>query len=302
MAVSRQKKNANYFAAAGLLILINFISSVNDVLAFYVGHDINPNQIAFIRFLVTMISVLPFMLPKGSFYFKTKMPSMHMLRAIIGAVAIGSVTYSVVNIPLLKNTCIFFSEPIMFLLLASIFLKEKVDFARWGCTLLGFLGIIIITYEDFKTFNYWIWVPILGTFSFSLITLIARKMSEDEHMYTLLFYFGLGTSILFFFPAILVWKPLTWGQLGLLIFIGVNGNLMQVCMFHAFKFSDVSAFLPLRSTEMLFTFLFGYYIFNQVPGVATIVGGVVIAVGALLLTVLEKKKEIQERKGRLSQG
>lgn len=281
----------NYLAAAFWLILVNFISSIDDALAFYVGQDVNPIQIAFFRFFITMISVLPFMLPKGTFYFKTKIPFMHFWRGFIGALAIVSVTYAVVRVPLLKNTCISFIEPILFLPLATIFLKEKVDAVRWFCTLLGFVGMLIITYRDFQTFNLWIIVPIIGAFFFTVTTLIARKMAYEEHIYTLLFYFGVATFLVFLVPGIIVWKPLTWLQCGLLTILGINGNLIQVCMFKAFHVSDVSAFMPLRYTELIFTFLFSFFLFHQVPTWTTLVGGILVIIGAIIITIVERKKD-----------
>lgn len=261
------------------------------MLGFYLGQDISPIQIAFFRFIVTMLSVIPFMLQKGSLYFRTQVPWMHAIHAFIGAIALGAVTFSVVKIPLLKNTCILFSEPLLLLPLASMFLKERVDISRWGCATLGFVGVVMIAYRDFETFNFWIWVPLLAAFSFALMTLIARQISNKQHMLTILFYFGLGTSLVFLWPAIMVWRPLSWSQIALMTVIGINGNLIQLCLYTAFKVADVSGFMPLRYTEMLFTFLMGYYIFGQVPSATTIVGGSVIVVSALALTVIERKKE-----------
>jgi drug/metabolite transporter (DMT)-like permease len=285
------RRSSNYLIAATLLIVINLISSVNDVLVYYVGQHIHPIQIAFIRFFVTMLSVLPFMLPKGRLYFKTRMLRMHFFRAAVGVVAIAATTFSVLKVPLLKNTCILFSEPLIFLGLASVFLKEHVDIGRWGCAIVGFLGILVMTYQDIQTFNGWVLVSVLSAASFAFITLIAKKMYASEPLYTMLFYFGLGTSILFLVPAIMVWSPLTWLQALLLIIVGINGNLMQVCMFKAFDLAEVSSYLPLRYTEMLFTLAFGYYLFGQKPSVSTMIGGMIIVAAALTLAILERNKE-----------
>jgi drug/metabolite transporter (DMT)-like permease len=281
--------------AAALLTLLNFLSSLNDVLAFYAGQDISPVQIAFCRFVVTVVTVLPFMLPHGLRYFKTQIPTTHVIHSVTGAIALGAVTFSVVKIPLLKNTCILFSEPLILLPLAAIFFKEKVDIGRWSCAAIGFIGIIVITYKDIETFNLWVWVPLLAALSFASMTLIARKMSEKQHVLTILFYFGLGTSLVFLVPAIIVWKPLSALQLALVTIIGINGNLMQLCLYSSFKIADISGFIPLRYTEMLFTFLLGYYAFGQVPKGTTVIGGIIIIVSAIVLTTLEKRKEHRQK-------
>lgn len=268
---------------------------MNDILTCTVGQTVHPIQVSFFRFVVTALSVLPFMLPKGALSFRTKMPALHFWRALMGAFAIGCGAYSVLRFPLLKNTCISFTEPLFFLPLAVIFLREKVDTVRWGCTLLGFLGIVLITYQDFRTFNLWVLVPLLGTLAFAVMDLLAKKMVYEETLTTLLFYFGLGTSLVFLVPALLVWEPLTWKQAALLTGLGVNGNLIQICMFQAFKAADVSGLMPLRYTEFLFTFLGGWLFFSQVPTLSLLAGGVLIIVSACVVTLWERRKERGKR-------
>lgn len=282
----------DYSYALVWLLLLNFISASNDALGFFLGQDISPIQVAFCRFLVTMLSVLPFMIPQGLRYFRTDRLGQHALRAGLGALALGASTYAVAKVPLMKNTCISFLEPMMVLPLAALFLGERVDRARWGCTLLGLVGLLFVTYQDFESFNGWIALPLLATFLFAVSTLISRAMVfKKEHITTLLFYFGLGTSLLFLIPALQVWKPLTGSQIALLTLLGINGNLIQVCMFKAFKVADVSAFMPLRYGKLIFTFLFGALLFHQIPTSMTWLGGLIIIISALLIAFLEKQKE-----------
>lgn len=284
-------RSPNYALAAFWLLVLNFISSSNDALTFYLGQDLGPAQVAFIRAVVTVLSVLPFMLSRGLFYFRAHSPKMHVWRAVLGAVALGVNAFALIRVPLLKNTCISFTEPLLVLILAALFLREKVDLARLGCTLLGLLGIVTVTYSDFATFNVWIVLPILSTFMYAVITLIARKLSDKDPIPTMLFYFGIGTSLLLLIPALLTWRPVSLGQLGLLTILGVNGNLIQVCMLKAFCTSDVSALMPLRYTELIFTFLFGYFLFHQVPAPTTWIGSFIIIASAMLITLLERRKE-----------
>lgn len=238
-----------------------------------------------------MLSVLPFMLRRGALYFKSHCFKMHTWRAVLGAMALGVNAFAVIRVPLLKNTCISFTEPLLVLSLAAVFLREKIDSARLGCTLLGLLGIVVVTYQDFSTFNVWIALPILSTLMYAIITLVARKLADEDPIPTMLFYFSLGTSLLLLIPALMTWSPVSLKQLGLLALLGMGGNLIQVCMFKAFEASDVSALMPLRYLELVFTFLFGYFLFHQVPAGTTWIGSVIIIASAMLITILEKRKE-----------
>lgn len=284
-------RSSDYALAALWLLALNFISSSNDALTFYLGQDLGPAQVAFIRAIVTVLSVLPFMFSRGRLYFRAHSPKMHAWRALLGAIALGVNAFALIRVPLLKNTCISFTEPLLVLLLAALFLREKIDSARLGCTLLGLVGIVTVTYSDFATFNAWIVLPLLSTLMYAVITLIARKLSDEDPIPTMLFYFGVGTSFLLLIPALATWHSVSLKQLGLLIVLGVNGNLIQVCMLKAFCTSDVSALMPLRYTELIFTFLFGYFLFNQIPALTTWIGSLIIVASAMLITILERRKE-----------
>ncbi len=115
------------------LLLIDLICASDDILSFYLDQSLHPIQVSFIRFVVNAVSVLPWMLPKGLTYFRTKKAGLHFWRGVLGAVAIGSVTISVIKMPLMKNTCLSFTEPLFLLPLAALFEGKKL--ARPSCGL-----------------------------------------------------------------------------------------------------------------------------------------------------------------------
>jgi drug/metabolite transporter (DMT)-like permease len=218
------------------------------------------------------------MIHKGSFYFKTKTPMLHFWRAVIGSIAIGAVTYSVINVPLLKNTCILFTEPIIVLILAAILLKERISRQCWIRTCIGFCGVVIITYKDFALCNWWILAPIVSAISFAVITILAQRLAADEPIITSLFYFGVGTALIFLGPAMFLWRPLNARDAAAILALGINGNLMQICMFGAFRRVAAAQLMPYRYTEMLFTMAAGAWTFGQHPPMITVVGAVIIIV------------------------
>lgn len=281
----------NYSKAVGWAMVMNCLSCMTDVIACYLGHGINPLQVSFFRFFFGAVTVLPFMLRKGTFYFKTNCVKWHIERGLLGAIAIASFTVAVSKIPLMQNTCLSFAETILVLPLGYFLLREKVDAARILCTVAGFIGIFVTTYSDFRHMNWWIIVPLFSATFFALSDVVVKKMTWNEHILTSLFYFGVITTILFVVPAIIVWQPLSLKQWALLLMIGINGNLLQVCMFKAFSLSDLSAIMPLRYVEWIMSFYCGVLLFGQHPTLPTIIGGLIIICSSCTITWLEKRKE-----------
>lgn len=272
-------------------LMICVTSSTNDVLMRFLGERLHFVQIIFFRFLFSMLTVLPLMLRHQDNLFKTVQPKAHALRAIVGAVALGLCCLSVNIMPLSENTAIMFCEPICFLLMAHFLLKEKVDKSRWIATLIGFIGLMVIIQPGTASFRVEAFVPMGAALLFAYLCVMAKRMISTEHTLTLLFYFGLGTSVFagIFLPFF--WQTPTLYELFFLALLGIGANLIQVCLFRAYSATDASALAPFRYAEFIVAATFGFLFFGQVPEFIVIVGAAVIGASAFYISYIETKKE-----------
>ena len=106
--------------------------------------EIHTMQITFLRCLIGLFLVLPFVLPRrgasppvgpatASRRLSRRWP-LHLLRGLLATVAINCGYYSLSVIPLATVTVIFFTAPLFITLLAVPFLGEKVGWRRWSAT------------------------------------------------------------------------------------------------------------------------------------------------------------------------
>lgn len=272
-------------------IMITLVSVTNDILMRLLGSDLHIIQISFFRFFFGMLAVIPLMLSHGASLFKTNRPWMHFWRAILGVGAIGSACYAVNLMPLSDNTIIMSSQPFFFLPLAVLFLREKVDLSRWVAIFIGFIGLLIMFQPGAEALRLVALVPIAGAILFALSDVVAKKMVATENTQTMLFYFAVGTTLITLIPAYLVWQTPSWYQLFMLGLLGVGGNLIQVCMIRAFSATDASALSPFRYVEFIFSSLFGFLFFTEIPTVVTLVGATFIIAGTALISYFETRKE-----------
>ncbi len=272
-------------------LMICLVSSTNDVLMRFLGERLHVVQIVFFRFLFSALTVLPLMLRHEKNLFKTDQPKTHALRAIVGALALGLCCLSVNIMPLAENTAIMFCEPLFFLPMAYFLLKEKVDKNRWMATLLGFIGLLVIIQPGMDSFRREAFVPMAAAMLFAYLCVMAKRMITTEHTLTLLFYFGVGTTIFagMFLPFF--WVTPTLYELVFLVFLGIGANLIQVCLFRAYAATDASALAPFRYTEFFFAGTFGFLFFGQVPDLSIILGAGVIGLSAFYISYMETKKE-----------
>lgn len=277
-------------------MMICLTSVTNDVLMRFLGERLHPLEIVFFRFFFSMIVVLPFMIPHGSSLFKTTRPMQHVLRALLGAGAIAATCFSVNLMPLSENTTIMFAEPLFVLILASFLLKEKVDSGRWIATIFGFVGLLLIVQPGTEAFQKVALVPVAAAFLFSLLNIQAKLMVSKEHTLTMLFYFGVGTTLAASFALPWIWTTPTTSELFFLALLGVGANMIQVCLFRAFAATDASGLMPFRYTELLFSAAFGFFLFHELPKLWILSGGSLIIASNFYITYREMNKEKKEQK------
>lgn len=273
-------------------IMINVFSSLNDVIMRYTGERVHWIEISFFRYLFSTLVVLPFMFKrtnnKNLFY--TQQPFNHFLRGLIGAIALSACCFSVNFMPLYENSTIMFTEPMFFLIMAFFILKEHVDWRRWLCTLAGFLGLAIVLQPGTSAFQWAALVPVGAAVMFAYLNVMAKTMIKDEPTLSLLFYFGVVTTILTGIPLYFFWETPTLVELLFFALLGLGANLIQVCLFKAFSATEASALSPFRYVELLTGSIFGYLFFKQIPKPNILLGAVIIICSTLFITIAEQKR------------
>lgn len=293
--------SSNWFLSSGYkqgvfwAILTALVSVSNDVITKFVGTRLNGLEISFFRFLFSMLTVLPFMIPQGWKAFKTERSDLHIWRSVIGVAAIALYVFSLIFLPLAEVTVLSFTQPLFFMPIAILFLKERVSLNRWIAGLFGFVGILIVVQPGTLSFQLTSLLPMGAAFLFAMLDMLAKKMVSKESTTTLLFYFALGTTLAALGPALYVWQTPTVEELVWLFCLGAGANLIQVCLFRAFSATEASSLAPFRYTELVFATLFGYLFFSELPSPIVYIGAAIIIGSTLYLSYSEVLRSRRNR-------
>ena len=281
----------NWFCSQGIkqgifwATLIYFTSSINDVLMKLLGERLSFIEISFFRFFFSLVVVLiPMLLSKRNL-FKTEMHIHHIVRGILGAIALGLCCYSVNIIPLSENTTILFSESLFLLPLSATLLKEQVNKRAILATIIGFMGLLIMFKPKASNINIMAIIPTIAALLFAIMDIIIKQMiNKKENTLTMLFYFGLYTTIIAGILLPGVWITPTTRELLLIFLLGIGANLIQLFIFLAYRATEASNIAPTRYIELLFSISFGFLFFNQIPKLLDIIGALFIILGTFILT------------------
>lgn len=279
----------NWFSEKGLrqgifwAIMIYLTGTINDVLAKFLGNRLHAIEIAFFRFLFSAIIVLIPMIRSKQNLFKSNIHQWHVMRGVLGAVALGLCCYSVNIMPLAENTTILFSEALFMLPLAAIFLKEKISKTTIIATLVGFSGLILMFRPKADNINVLAIVPTIAALLFAIMNIMIKKMIDaKENALTMLFYFGLYTTMISGAIVPFYWVTPNLNELLLILLLGAGANLIQLFIFLAYRAASASDISPVRYSELPFAIIFGFLFFGQIPDAITIAGAALIIIGTFI--------------------
>jgi S-adenosylmethionine uptake transporter len=281
----------HYFSGIFFFIASLFISSCNDVITKHMGLKLPVAEVVFFRFFFSTILLLPFMVFRGIKAFKTRVPIIHFLRSVILFLAMSLWTLGLTKANIVLATIISFTIPLFVVILAVLFLHEKVSLSKWAATLLGFVGIILIlNLKNIGQLRFSDFGLLLAAICFASLDIINKKYVAKESIFSMLFYSSLGIILLASPQTISYWVRPTFGQILYLIGLGAGANLLLYFILLAFKRVDASTLAPFRYIEVIISSLLAYLFFHEVPSWATLRGALLIIPSSLFIIYMDNKK------------
>ena len=253
-------------------------------------------QVLFFRFFIGFIPIF-FIIPRDKIFnfYKTSRPGLHAFRAICGALAIIALFYGLRELPLADVISLTFGGPIFVTVASIFFLSEKVGIKRWSAVIIGFIGMLLIIQPAFVELNYYYISPIIFCIFFACVAISVRSLSKTEPNYTIAFYFTflctvLGLCSLFFVEWVL---PSLIDAL-ILIIMGICGSVANLLLTQSYRLAETSLVTPIKYLSLVFAILFGFFIWNEIPKILTLIGAVLVILSSLIIFVREKhlKKQI----------
>jgi len=275
--------SANGRGALFMLAAACFFAANSALIKTLLASDLHPLQITFVRLSVGVLAILPFVWRAGPASLKTRHPGIHALRAVAGGGAMVCGIAALDKLPLADFTALSFAQPLFAVILAILVLGETVGWRRWGATLAGFLGVVIMVRPGSGAFEVDALLAIAMALGQDHRDGDAKRLPAEESQVTMLFYFSVTTALVFAAPAIAVWRtPSLPEALGLIGF-GLGGLLTQALMIAAYRTGEASVVAPFDYSKLIVAGLLGFALFGETPDRWTITGAAVIVAATLYI-------------------
>ena len=138
--------------------------------------------------------------------------------------------------------------------------------------------------------------PIIFCLGLSYVAITIRQLSSTEPVWLIGLYFSFSITIVSFFTLPMGWILPTLKDFFLLSMVGVLGGFANLWLSQSYKFSEVSLVTPLKYMALVFAIIFGYFIWNEIPTIKTLLGALLVIISSIIIfrreIILQKEVSI----------
>ena len=256
----------------------------------YLSGSMTPFQIVFVRQIMGVAFMLPWLLRVGLTAIHTDRLSLHCWRAFFSYGGMAGSYYAFTMIYIADAVALQFTTPLFTTILAILFLKENVRIHRWLALFFGFVGVLIIVRPGFVEIGLGIPIALLAAVFYAGSNVTNRALSRTDSTASILFYSFILQIPLATIPAMATWVTPDLVDLPFLLGFGVIAIAAQWCLTRALAVAEASLVEPVMFVRLPCVTVIGYFLFAQIPDNWTWIGAIVIFSSTYLLARLEAKQ------------
>lgn len=204
-------------------------------------------------------------------------------RATLGFLGVVLNFYAITNLTLADSQILNRISPIWVSLFALVFLKEKLSRTQIISILIALTGTMLVIKPQFS-FEI---LPALAGFTSSITAgasyTLVRHLGDKEKPMIIIFYFSL-ISLLLSIPLMAMnFIPPTFSEVIILISAGIFASIGQFGLTHAYRHAKASEVSIYTYTGIIFASIIGFFIWNEIPDLPTIIGGTLIILSGYIV-------------------
>lgn len=274
-----------------------------------VADHVPPGEAVFFRSFFAIPVILIWLAMRGDLRtgLRVRSPLGHFWRGFVGTAAMGMGFAALGLLPLPEVTALSYAAPLLVVIFAAMFLNEQVGVFRISAVGLGLIGVLIVlaprltalsgpTVETIQAVGAML--ALTGAICAALAQIYVRKLVQTEETSAIVFYFSVTSTLLSLLTLPFGWVLPTGPELGLLVLAGLLGGLGQIFLTSSYRFADASVVAPFDYASILFALGIGYFIFDEVPTRAMLLGASLVILAGIIIILRERQLGIRRNTAR----
>ncbi len=282
------------FRGIAMILASTVFLGVSDATAKYLSATLPSIEIAWIRFLVFGVIMVPAMLPGSPLYaLQSERRGLQLMR---GVALLASSLFFISGLrflPIAEASATGFVSPLFVTALSIFFLSERVGVRRWLATVVGLIGVLIILRPGSSAFHPAAFFPIVSALAWACTMIMTRMMSGKERAITTMTYSSIAGVCILSALVPFVWVAPSWHDIFFGILIGIASTAGQWIVVLAFRYADASVLAPFQYTQLLWVSILGFIICGELPDIWTVTGAIFIVASGLYTAHRERIRRSQ---------
>jgi drug/metabolite transporter (DMT)-like permease len=272
-----------------LILLAEALLGIMGGIIKHLSADLSTQQVVFFRNIAGLIMLLPILMRTGFSELKTQRFHWHLMRALVGLSAMYCFFFVLARMPLAEAFLVKLTSPFFMPLIAYIWLKESIGpNTRWA-VLIGFIGVAFILRPGSESISYFAIIGLMGAALAALAKVTIRKMGNTESSVTIVFYFGLISTIISAPPAFYAWQTVPDNTWGWILLMGGVATLGQLALTRAYRTAPTGRIGIYVYSSVIYGALIGWVFWGEVPLWTTWLGSAFILAAGLINIQKHKK-------------
>jgi len=237
---------------------------------------LHPFQTVFLRLLIALVTLVPFMFHAGLHKLKAPQFKLHVIRAMNGICAMWLWFFAVAYIPIDEQTALSFLAPIFTTIGALVFLGETVRMRRITAIIISLCGALIIVRPGFTDFNLGHGLALTSALAMGVTMLLIKSLTARDSALTIVFFSNLLMAPVALLPALYVWQ---WPDAGLWLWLlgfGPCAAIGHFALARAYGLADASFVSAIDYARLPFAALIGWILFSELSDIWTWIGASII--------------------------
>lgn len=254
------------------------------------GGHVDTFLILFFRSLIGLIIVSLLIVKSGQFrLFRTQRMGLHTLRNVFHFGGQYGWFVGIGLLPLAEVFALEFTVPFWTLLIACLFLNEKLSARKVGAIALGTAGVWLIVEPGGELINPAAIIVLAAAIGYSVAHATTKSLSSTEHPLTILFLMcliqlpiGLGFSLV-------DWQLPTGWQWAWISVVGVTALTAHYCITKAMQNAEASIVVTMDFLRLPVIGMVGIALYSEPFETTLMCGALLMLMGNLLNVYVPKK-------------
>ena len=275
---SSHRDKTHFLLGIGFVVFTYLLLACTNSLAKSLSQRIHPFETVFFQSALSILLLIPYLIGKD---LRPKAFSLHLVRDISGCLAFSFTFMASTSVSIVDASLLHSANALWVPLILLVWFHQKIPVNLLLCLCLGFIGVILVLKPMGSLFQLGSLWGVGAGLSMAIAMVSLRVLSQKEPFHRIIFFFCLVSTILGALALPFVWVTPTLPEFGLLFLNALSMVATQFLLTYAYSWVPASRLSPFAYTVVLWAGLVDWLVWDQLPGLISLIGAILIISSAL---------------------